>query len=69
MSIPPICETKAEIRRYFKEMHKLFLDTRAKKLDNINMNVLSMGMSGDFAEAIEEGSTQVRIGTRLFGSR
>ena len=69
MAIPPVCNTEKEIRRYFQEMNKLFLDTRAKKLDNVNMNVLSMGMSGDFAVAIEEGSTEVRIGTHLFGSR
>ena len=69
MAIPPICEKKEEIRQYFKQMNKLFIDIRAKKLDNVIMEYLSMGMSSDFAEAIEEGSNIVRLGTALFGKR
>lgn len=69
MCIPPVCDSESDLRRYFKEMHKLFIDIGTKKLDNINMNVLSMGMSSDFGIAIEEGATQVRVGTRLFGVR
>ena len=69
MAIPPICEKETEIREYFAQMRKLFLDIRAKKLDNIHMEHLSMGMSGDFAAAIQEGSTMIRVGSALFGSR
>lgn len=69
MAIPPICEKSDEIRKYFAQMSKLFIDIRAKKLDNVSMDCLSMGMSSDFTEAIEEGSNIVRIGTALFGKR
>lgn len=69
MTIPPICENKQKICRYFENMRKLFIDISAKKIDNINMNVLSMGMSDDYMEAIHEGSTMVRIGSALFGAR
>lgn len=69
MSIPPVCQKKEETRPYFKEIHKLFIDISAKKSDNINMHILSMGMSADFDIAIEEGATMVRIGTAIFGSR
>lgn len=47
----------------------MFLDIKAKKLDNVSMDVLSMGMSGDYVEAILEGSTMVRVGSSLFGKR
>ena len=69
MTIPPICENKQKICRYFENMRKLFLDISSKKIDNINMNVLSMGMSDDYMEAIREGATMVRIGSALFGAR
>ena len=69
MCVPPICESKSEISRYFCKMNELFLDISNKKLDNVSMKVLSMGMSSDFEEAIREGSTMVRIGTALFGKR
>lgn len=69
MAIPPICEKSDEIRKYFAQMNKLFIDIRAKKIDNVSMDYLSMGMSSDFAEAIEEGSNIVRLGTALFGKR
>ncbi len=69
MAIPPICETSLEVKRFFSNMYKMFLDIRAKKLDNINMQTLSMGMSGDYVEAIEEGATEVRVGSSLFGKR
>ena len=55
--------------RYFAEMRNLFVDIRAKKYDNVSMECLSMGMSDDFADAIAEGSTMVRIGTAIFGKR
>ncbi len=69
MTIPPICEKKSEIIPYFEEMHKLFIDNRAKKIDNVSMEYLSMGMSSDYAEAIKCGSNLVRVGTSLFGKR
>ena len=69
MSIPPICETKREIRQIFYRLHQLFVDIRGKKIDNILMDVLSMGMSGDYEEAVAEGATLVRVGSALFGPR
>lgn len=69
MTIPPICEKKDEIRRYFEKMNRLFLDISSKKLDNVSMDVLSMGMSSDYYEAILEGANMVRIGSALFGNR
>ncbi len=69
MAIPPICEEKAELMNFFEQMYKLFIDIRAKEIDNINMDYLSMGMSGDFYEAILMGSNIVRLGTALFGKR
>ncbi len=69
MTIPPICENKQKICGYFENMHNLFIDISGKKIDNISMNVLSMGMSDDYREAILEGATMVRIGSALFGAR
>lgn len=69
MCVAPICEKDAEIRAIFSNMHRLFIDIGAKKLDNINMNVLSMGMSGDYKQAILEGANLVRIGSAIFGAR
>lgn len=69
MTIPPICQNKADVRKFFEKMYKLFIDISAKKLDNIYMNCLSMGMSEDYEEAILEGATMVRIGSALFGAR
>ena len=69
MAIPPLCETEAEISRYFEKMYKLFIDFSAKNIDNITMEQLSMGMSGDYEAAVREGATIVRLGTALFGAR
>ncbi len=69
MAIPPICENPDESRGFFSNMYKMFLDIKDKKIDNIDMQILSMGMSGDYAQAIEEGATQVRVGSSLFGKR
>ncbi len=69
MAIPPIYEKSVETRAYFAQMRELFVDIRAKKYDNISMAELSMGMSGDFEDAIREGATMVRIGTAIFGAR
>ena len=69
MTIPPILEKESEKRKIFSKMYQLFVDIGAKKLDNIDMMELSMGMSGDYREAILEGATIVRIGSALFGQR
>lgn len=69
MTIPPISHSEQEKRHFFSEMHKVFIDIRGKNIDNMNMSVLSMGMSDDYVEAILEGSTLVRIGSALFGKR
>ena len=70
MAIPPVAAQTGENRRFFAAMRQLFVDIKEKKYDNENtMDVLSMGMSGDFADAIAEGATLVRVGTALFGPR
>ncbi len=69
MAIPPILHTEAEKRAIFSKMHKLFIDIQAKKVDNITMEILSLGMSMDYVEAIREGSTLVRVGSAIFGAR
>lgn len=69
MAIPPVSEVPGGNCRYFAEMRNLFVDTRAKKYDNVSMECLSMGMSDDYMDAIAEGSTMVRIGTAIFGKR
>ena len=69
MAIPPICDSELQNRKYFEQMHKLFVDIRDKKIDNSSMDILSMGMSDDYATAIREGANLVRIGTALFGRR
>ena len=69
MAIPPFSDDPEESRPYFQKMAKLFIDISAKNSDNIDINVLSMGLSGDFDIAVEEGATVVRVGTALFGKR
>lgn len=69
MAIPPICDNSSQTRSFFSQMHQLFIDISNKKIDNINMEILSMGMSGDYVEAILEGSNLVRVGSSLFGAR
>ncbi len=69
MTIPPICDNEGEIRKFFMNMYAIFLDIKAKKLDNVSMDILSMGMSGDYTEAILEGANMVRVGSSLFGKR
>ena len=69
MAIPPICENSADSVKFFQEMYNLSVDIRAKKYDNVLVDVLSMGMSDDFREAIACGSTMIRVGTAIFGAR
>ena len=68
MCIPPR-DTEENVRKHFERMHNLFVDISSKKIDNIDMSILSMGMSGDYPLAIAEGSTLVRVGTKIFGAR
>ena len=71
MTIAPYVEDAEENRGYFREMNKLFIDMRQENADNdnIDMEILSMGMTGDYQVAIEEGATMVRVGTGIFGAR
>lgn len=69
MCVAPICEKKQEIHAFFSNMHRLFLDIRAQKIDNVSMDILSMGMSADYPQAIAEGATLIRLGSAIFGHR
>jgi len=70
MTIPPISDGPDGNRRYFAQMRQLFVDIKEKLDDNGTMiDCLSMGMSGDYADAVREGATHVRVGTALFGAR
>lgn len=69
MAIPPVSVGKGASRPYFSAMYKLFVDIGAKKYDNISMDFLSMGMSGDYMDAVTEGANMVRVGTAIFGAR
>ena len=69
MAIPPICESSQKISEFFNKMHNIFIDISQKKLDNIDMNILSMGMSADYYEAVLAGANMVRVGSALFGAR
>ncbi|MCU6685486.1 YggS family pyridoxal phosphate-dependent enzyme [Dorea acetigenes] len=69
MTIAPFVENPEENRPYFSRLRKLSVDIDSKKVNNVNMSMLSMGMTNDYEVAIEEGATMVRIGTGLFGAR
>ena len=69
MAIPPVGASADDSRPYFAAMRELFIDIGAKKYDNTSMDFLSMGMSGDFEAAIEEGANVVRVGSAIFGAR
>ena len=69
MAIPPICQNSTDNHKFFQEMYNLSVDIRAKKYDNICVDILSMGMSDDYADAIACGSTMIRVGTAIFGAR
>lgn len=69
MTVAPFVHDSEENRKHFRELHKIMVDLNEKNIDNINMNVLSMGMTGDFEVAIEEGATHIRVGTGIFGER
>ena len=69
MAIPPVSEHPGDNRIFFRQMRQLFVDISEKKYDNVDMECLSMGMSGDYADAIAEGATMIRVGTAIFGPR
>ncbi len=69
MTVAPFTEDAETNRLYFRQMRELSVDIASKNIDNISMNVLSMGMTGDFEVAIEEGATHIRVGTGIFGAR
>jgi pyridoxal phosphate enzyme (YggS family) len=69
MTIPPKSQDSEKNHKFFQEMYNLSVDITTKKYDNVLVDILSMGMSDDFTEAIACGSTMVRIGTAIFGSR
>ncbi len=69
MAIPPICDNTQKICKFFDNMHKMFIDIKSENIDNISMDVLSMGMSDDYEEAILCGSNMIRVGSALFGAR
>ena len=69
MAIPPISENSGDNLKFFQKMFQLSVDIKAKKYDNVMVDCLSMGMSGDYPDAIACGSTMVRVGTAIFGAR
>ena len=69
MAIPPISHNSGENLKFFQKMFQLSVDIKAKKYDNVKVDCLSMGMSGDFPDAISCGSTMIRVGTAIFGAR
>lgn len=69
MTIAPFVENSQDNRKFFKELYKLSVDITHKNIDNVDMGVLSMGMTGDYQVAIEEGATMIRVGTGIFGGR
>ena len=69
MTIAPFTEDPEENRPYFRKLKQLSVDIATKNIDNVSMNVLSMGMTGDYVTAVEEGATYVRVGTGIFGER
>jgi len=69
MTIAPYVVDAEENRLYFRQIKQLSVDIRNKNIDNVSMKILSMGMTGDYEVAIEEGATMVRVGTGIFGER
>lgn len=69
MTVAPFTDNPEENRSYFRNLKQLAVDIAEKNIDNVTMSVLSMGMTGDYEVAIEEGATMVRVGTGIFGAR
>lgn len=69
MTIASFVSNSEDNREVFKKLYQLYVDIRSKNIDNVNMSVLSMGMTGDYEVAVEEGATMIRVGTGIFGAR
>ena len=69
MAIPPICQNSTDNHKFFQKICNLSVDITTKKYDNVSADIMSLGMSDDFADAIACGSTMVRVGTAIFGAR
>ncbi len=69
MTIAPFVENPEDNRIYFYNLKQLFVDINQKNIDNVCMDILSMGMTNDYGIAIEEGATHIRVGTGIFGER
>ena len=69
MTIAPFVDDPKKNRPVFRKLYQLSVDIKKKNIDNVNMGVLSMGMTGDYQVAVEEGSTMIRVGTGIFGAR
>ena len=69
MTIAPYVENAEENRMFFRQLKKLSVDIAAKNINNVSMSALSMGMTGDYQVAVQEGATMVRVGTGIFGER
>lgn len=69
MTVAPFVEDAELNRPVFKQLKQLFVDIKSKNIDNVFMEIMSMGMSGDYKVAVEEGATYVRVGTKIFGER
>jgi uncharacterized pyridoxal phosphate-containing UPF0001 family protein len=69
MTSAPYVSNPEDNRKYFRDLKQLCVDINSKNIDNIHMDVLSMGMTNDYITAVEEGATMVRVGTAIFGAR
>ena len=69
MTIAPFVDNPEDNRVHFRNLHQLFIDIKEESIDNVDMEILSMGMTGDYQVAVEEGATMVRVGTGIFGAR
>ncbi len=69
MTIAPVVEKPEDNAVHFANLRQLSVDIKGKNIDNVNMNVLSMGMTGDYEQAVKDGATCVRVGTGIFGER
>ena len=69
MTIAPFVENPEDNRVHFRNLYNLFIDIKAGNIDNVDMCILSMGMTNDYEVAVEEGATHVRVGTGIFGVR
>lgn len=69
MTVPPIVEDAEDNRKYFNQLKQLSVDIRDKNMDNVCMDILSMGMTSDYEVAVSEGATFVRVGSAIFGNR